>query len=37
MGGEPAGLKVARISAKGGYNVNIFEKNRELGGALRMA
>lgn len=37
IGGGPAGLEAARTSAKRGYNVTIFEKNSELGGALRMA
>ncbi|AQR96832.1 FAD-dependent oxidoreductase [Clostridium saccharoperbutylacetonicum] len=37
IGGGPAGLEAARISAKKGYSVVVFEKNSELGGALRMA
>ncbi len=37
IGGGPAGLEAARISAMKDYQVVIFEKNSELGGALRMA
>lgn len=34
VGGGPAGLEVARISAKRGHKVELFEKQDELGGQL---
>lgn len=37
IGGGPSSLEAARVLAKKGHKVVIFEKNNELGGALRMA
>lgn len=34
VGGGPAGLEAARVSALRGYQVTLFEKGNELGGAL---
>jgi len=37
LGGGPAGLEAARIAALRGHRVTLFERNRQLGGALVMA
>jgi 2,4-dienoyl-CoA reductase-like NADH-dependent reductase (Old Yellow Enzyme family) len=37
VGGGPAGLEAARISALKGNKVVLFEKEKEIGGALKMA
>ena len=37
VGGGPAGLKAARISALKGHKVVVFEKEEEIGGAIRLA
>ena len=37
LGGGPAGLEAARIAALRGHRVQIFEKEKELGGQLRIA
>ena len=34
VGGGPAGMEAARIAAERGHDVTLFEKRRELGGAL---
>lgn len=36
VGGGPAGLEAARISAERGHDVILFEANRELGGQVRL-
>lgn len=37
VGGGPAGLEAARVAAERGHRVELFERGRALGGALRMA
>jgi 2,4-dienoyl-CoA reductase (NADPH2) len=37
IGGGPAGLEAARISAERGHRVTLFERDTTLGGALRVA
>ncbi len=37
IGGGPAGLEAARVSAERGHNVVLFEANSELGGQVRLA
>ena len=37
LGGGPAGLEAARIAAMRGHSVSLYEKERELGGQLRIA
>ena len=37
VGGGPAGLEAARVSATKGHNVILFEREQEIGGAVRMA
>jgi 2,4-dienoyl-CoA reductase-like NADH-dependent reductase (Old Yellow Enzyme family)/pyruvate/2-oxoglutarate dehydrogenase complex dihydrolipoamide dehydrogenase (E3) component len=37
VGGGPAGLKVAEIAAKRGHKVTLFERERVLGGQVRLA
>jgi 2,4-dienoyl-CoA reductase-like NADH-dependent reductase (Old Yellow Enzyme family) len=37
VGGGPAGLKVAEIAAKRGHKVTLLERDRELGGQVRLA
>lgn len=37
IGGGPAGLEAARVSALRGFNVVLFEKNSELGGQINYA
>lgn len=37
VGGGPAGLEAARVAAGQGHSVTLFEKEEELGGALRLA
>ena len=37
VGGGPAGLKVAEIAAKRGHHVILFERERVLGGQVRLA
>lgn len=37
VGGGPAGLEAARVSAAKGHNVILFEREQEIGGAVRMA
>lgn len=37
IGGGPAGMEAARTASKKGYKVVLFEKEAELGGALKMA
>lgn len=37
VGGGPAGLEAARVAAVRGHDVTLFEKEPDLGGALRMA
>lgn len=36
IGGGPAGLEAARVSALRGHQVTIYEKEKELGGQIRM-
>lgn len=36
IGGGPAGLEVARIAAERGHQVDLFEKNKRLGGQLAL-
>jgi 2,4-dienoyl-CoA reductase (NADPH2) len=36
-GGGPAGLEAARVAARRGHRVTLFESSAELGGALRLA
>lgn len=37
LGGGPAGIEAARIAAMRGHKVHLFEKEKELGGQLRIA
>jgi 2,4-dienoyl-CoA reductase (NADPH2) len=37
IGGGPAGLEAARVSAERGHRVTLFEQARDLGGAVRIA
>ena len=37
VGGGPAGLEAARVSALKGHNVVLFEKESDIGGAIRQA
>lgn len=37
IGGGPAGMEAARVAARKGHEVVLFEKEKELGGALRLA
>ncbi|MGA8247719.1 MAG: FAD-dependent oxidoreductase [Nocardioides sp.] len=37
IGGGPAGLEAARVSAERGHRVTLFERDTTLGGALRVA
>jgi 2,4-dienoyl-CoA reductase-like NADH-dependent reductase (Old Yellow Enzyme family)/thioredoxin reductase len=37
VGGGPAGLEAARVSAAKGHKVILFEREQEIGGAVRMA
>ncbi|MFH1756907.1 MAG: FAD-dependent oxidoreductase [Pseudomonadota bacterium] len=37
LGGGPAGLETARIAAMRGHRVSLYEKEKELGGQLRIA
>jgi 2,4-dienoyl-CoA reductase (NADPH2) len=37
IGGGPAGLEAARVAAKRGHHVTLFERAHQLGGALRWA
>ena len=37
IGGEPAGMEAARVSALRGHEVTLFEKSRHLGGMLPLA
>lgn len=37
IGGGPAGMEAARTASKKGYEVVLFEKEAQLGGALKMA
>jgi len=37
IGGGPAGMEAARVAAKRGHEVVLYEKEGELGGALRLA
>jgi pyruvate/2-oxoglutarate dehydrogenase complex dihydrolipoamide dehydrogenase (E3) component len=37
VGGGPAGLKVAEIASKRGHKVTLLERNRALGGQVRLA
>lgn len=37
IGGGPAGLQAARVAAKKGHNVTLFEKEARLGGQLNIA
>lgn len=37
VGGGPAGLEAARVSAERGHDVAVVERTRELGGQLRLA
>jgi 2,4-dienoyl-CoA reductase (NADPH2) len=37
IGGGPAGLEAARVAAERGHQVTLFERNRQLGGALLWA
>jgi 2,4-dienoyl-CoA reductase (NADPH2) len=37
IGGGPAGLEAARVAAKRGHRVTLFERGGQLGGALRWA
>ncbi len=37
VGGGPAGLEAARIAAERGHRVTLFERERSLGGQLRLA
>ena len=37
VGGGPGGLEAARVAARRGHHVSLFERNRTLGGALVLA
>jgi mycofactocin system FadH/OYE family oxidoreductase 1 len=37
VGGGPAGLEAARVAASRGHRVRLFERDRSLGGSLRIA
>lgn len=37
VGGGPAGMECARIAARRGHHVTLYERNEELGGAIRLA
>ena len=37
IGGGPAGMKAAEISARRGHDVTLYEKRKELGGQVRIA
>jgi 2,4-dienoyl-CoA reductase (NADPH2) len=37
VGGGPGGLEAARVAAERGHRVDLFERNRRLGGAFSMA
>lgn len=37
VGGGPAGMETARVCAERGHRVTLLERNRQLGGALRLA
>jgi 2,4-dienoyl-CoA reductase (NADPH2) len=37
IGGGPGGLEAARVAAQRGHRVDLFERNRRLGGALTIA
>ena len=37
IGGGPAGLEAARVSAERGHRVTLFERDTALGGAVRVA
>jgi 2,4-dienoyl-CoA reductase (NADPH2) len=37
IGGGPAGLEAARVASERGHRVTLFERGRQLGGALRWA
>ena len=37
IGGGPAGLEAARVSAERGHRVSLFERDTSLGGAVRIA
>ncbi len=37
IGGGPAGLEAARVSAERGHRVTLFERDTQLGGAVRIA
>ncbi len=37
IGGGPAGLEAARVSAERGHRVSLFERDTELGGTVRIA
>jgi thioredoxin reductase len=37
IGGGPGGLKVASVAALRGHSVHLFERDRQLGGAVRIA
>lgn len=37
VGGGPAGMKVAEIAAKRGHDVTLIERNRSLGGQIKLA
>ncbi len=37
VGGGPAGLEAARVSAERGHRVTLFERDKTLGGAVRIA
>jgi len=37
VGGGPAGLQCAAVAARRGHRVTVYEKEKELGGAVRMA
>lgn len=37
IGGGPAGLEAARVASERGHNVNLYEKEKELGGQVTVA
>lgn len=37
VGGGPAGMEAARVASERGHRVTLLDRNRQLGGALRMA